>query len=226
MMLNLKTHASEKYRRLQTIIFKTLITLRRKKIIVITGCGRSGTTFSSKLLRKCGLIIGHERLYINGISSWRLVSDLKKVQLGPSYSDLEDLDKVVIHQVREPLAAISSMLAIGSPSWKLIAQEIPVDLESDSKILRAMKYYYYWNMKAELKSEYRIKVETFKYDIKPILVENGIKFIDKLGDIGSGNNINTRRHDLLDWENLDKEDGGLSAKIKELGIKYGYLNIR
>src|SRR5690606_31869 len=135
----------------------------------------------------------------------------------------DQLEKVVIHQVRNPLPAISSMLAMGSPSWKFLSSEIPIDLQLDSKILRAMKYYYYWNLKAERLAHYRVRVENFAEEIRPILVENQIAFKDRLGDYAGKHRINARQHKNLTWEDLDREDVLLSGKIRELAHRYGYI---
>src|SRR5690606_37917435 len=116
-----------------------IIKWRKSKVLVITGCGRSGTTFSSKFLKGAGLAIGHERLNLHGIRSWYLVSNEGRVPFGPSDRDIKSLDLVVVHQVREPLAAISSMLSIGRLSWTFFCKEIPI-ADSDSKVLKAMKY--------------------------------------------------------------------------------------
>lgn len=210
-------------RRMEFFFVKQAIRLRKSKIILIIGCGRSGTTFSSKYLGSLNLKIGHERLYLNGSSSWYLVSDKKKVSIGPSFYDVKDLEAIIIHQVREPLGAISSMLSTGSPSWHFLSNEIPINLEKDSKVLRAMKYYYYWNLKAEKRAKYLVRAETFNLDILPILKENGynIKPHDK---VTYHDKINTRTHKKLNWDDLKSEDPILYDDIRLMGERYGYPN--
>ncbi|MEN8249447.1 MAG: hypothetical protein ABFS32_10990 [Bacteroidota bacterium] len=222
--MNIKETISINYHKFQTYITALVIRLKKSKAIVLTGCGRSGTRYSSKLLRKCGLHIGHEKLFFNGISSWRIVSDSTEPFMGPSFNEIKMLDRVMIHQVREPLSSISSMLTIGKPSWEFIAKEIPVNLDKDSSILKAMKYYFYWNLKAETITDYRVKAETFSDDIRPILIDQGITFNDKLNDIKAKDAVNTRKHQILTWEDLNKEDPDLTGKIRLLGTRYGYDN--
>jgi len=78
-------------------------------MIVIIGCARSGTKYISSLFNKVGYDVGHEKLGKDGIASWGLVPDSGKVPYGPSFSELRGRDMTVIHQVREPLAAIASI---------------------------------------------------------------------------------------------------------------------
>lgn len=195
---------------------------KKRKLIVITGCGRSGTTYSSKVLKQIDIEIGHERLKKDGISSWYLASKKNKVVVGPSLNDLKRFDKLIIHQVREPLAAISSMLSSGSPSWKFLSTEIPIDIQQDTKILRSMKYYYYWNNQTEEIADVRIKAEEFSLVIQDVLERNNIKFTPSNIDLTKNSKINTRKHPKLTWDNLYRENEKLTEKIRILGAKYGY----
>lgn len=96
------------------IKYKHLSEKQDRKIMVI-GCGRSGTTFTSKIFKTHNIKIGHERLDNDGISSWYLVSDQDEVFLGPSFNQIKNLNMPIVHQVRHPLKSISSMQAIGWP---------------------------------------------------------------------------------------------------------------
>jgi hypothetical protein len=220
-MFKTKSLTSYGVRKIETLFYSTYYT-KRRKIICITGCGRSGTTFSSKVLKQMGLSIGHERLRKDGISSWYLVSKNKKVPLGPSLHDLRKMDKVIIHQVREPLASISSMLSTGSPSWRFLSGEIPISIKNDSKILRAMKYYYYWNLQTEDIADVRIKAENFLQEIEKTLLKHQILFSTNNVTINKGTKVNTRKHAKLTWADLENEDEALASKISLLGKKYGY----
>ena len=220
-MGNFKSKISYYIRKLETHYYK-LILDKKRPLIIITGCGRSGTTFSSKVLRQMGLEIGHERLKKNGISSWYMVSQKKKVELGPSLYDLEKFEKIIIHQVREPLPAISSMLSTGSPSWRFLSYEIPIDIENDSKILKAMKYYFYWNKQTENITNIRIKAEEFTLSIEKILKEHNLNYNSGTVNIDKKTKVNTRKHNQLSWQDLTKEDEILAEKIKKLGEEYGY----
>jgi hypothetical protein len=132
------------------------------------------------------------------------------------------MDKVIIHQVREPLASISSMLSTGSPSWKFLSGEIPISIKNDSKILRAMKYYYYWNLQTEDIADVRIKAENFLQEIEKTLLKHQILFSTNNVTINKGTKVNTRKHAKLTWADLENEDEALASKISLLGKKYGY----
>lgn len=189
--------------------------------IMIIGCGRSGTTFTSSLFEKNGYHLGHEMIAKNGISSWYLVSNMDKVPRGPSFNELKSFDIPAVHQVRSPLKAISSMLTTGWPSYKFISNEVPIDFDKDSKILKSMKYWYYWNQMAEKKASFTYQVESIDKHLDDIL-ELG-KFSKENFEVASvSTKVNSRKHDILTWEDLLKEDQDLSNKIKELARKYKY----
>lgn len=221
-MGKIASYISKLKRKTEAIILNVL-SKKNKKIIVITGCGRSGTTYSSKVLSELGIAIGHERLKKDGISSWFLASKRKQVPLGPSLDDLKKYDKLIIHQVRHPLSTISSLLALGKPSWKFLSEEIPINYAEDSKILRAMKYYYYWNLQAEKIAMVRIKAEEFNDVIIPILKDFKMQINEKKNiTLNETTKVNTRKHEILTWADLYQEDEELTYNIKRLSKKYGY----
>lgn len=209
-------------RRVETRVYKGLITAQKRKILVITGCGRAGTTFSAQALRSEGINIGHERLRKDGISSWYLVSGERNVPLGPSMADLDSIPKVVVHQVREPLAAISSIQVLGGPSWRFIANEVSIDADADSILLKSMKYYYYWNRMAEKISDHRVRAEYFEEDISYVL--STMKRSERLGTlkVSANDRINTRRHTRVTWEEMRREDSVLCLKIQNMAREYRY----
>lgn len=222
MIGKIKHAISYTYRLLQLKYLQILNKALKRNIIILTGCGRSGTTFSSKWLTEAGLKIGHERLLKDGISSWFLVSSKKNVLLGPSLYDLRHFKKSIIHQVRNPLNAIASMQASGHLSWKFLANEIPINYSEDSKILMAMKYYYYWNLKAEEIADVRIQAEKFTAEIIPFLQSRNISLPKGVPALDQKSKVNTRSHNTLTWDDLINADSDLAQKIKDLGIRYGY----
>ena len=61
---------------LDTIRFEAQLALLKNNTegrLAIIGCGRSGTTYTSKLLQSFGVKVGHEKILDHGISSWCLV---------------------------------------------------------------------------------------------------------------------------------------------------------
>jgi hypothetical protein len=209
-------------RKIQFLYYFCFIKIgNQKEGLIIIGCGRSGTTYTSKKLKSLGIDIGHERLKKHGISSWYLVSDQKKVPIGPNFKQIEKLGFPFVHQVRNPLNAISSMQAISWISFKFLSNEIPIDFKNDSKILKAMKCWYYWNLKAETKAVFTYQIEKFDQNLDELL-ELG-KFPHPKEKFNIDTKTNSREHTDLSWDDLSKEDDELSTKIKKLAIKYGYV---
>jgi hypothetical protein len=68
----------------------------------------------------------------------------------------------IFHQVRSPLKAIPSMQALKEPSWRYICQWTPCRLD-EPPILRAAKYWYYWNLHAEKIAQWRYRIEDLRY---------------------------------------------------------------
>lgn len=77
------------------------------KKVIVTGCGRSGTLYMSKVLTALGFDIGHEGFMADGISSWYIVEPTR----AQAVKDMvRGCDVVFIHLIRNPLEAISSMM--------------------------------------------------------------------------------------------------------------------
>lgn len=208
-------------RRLKWAIIRLLIKIFRPEGIVIVGCGRSGTTFSSKYLTRHGFRVGHENLRFNGISSWFLTATDSKVPQGPGFKTIRDLGFNIIHQVREPLTCISSIQTISKPNWHFIGTHIPIDPDSDSEILKAMKYYFYWNKMAEEMTDKLVRVEHFQTEILPH-IKRQLKKPGKDKEISGKDRVNTRKYSSLTWEDLEREDAELTKKIKEMATRYDY----
>lgn len=210
-----------------TTLSVKLIKLRNlfygKKILCIIGCGRSGTNFSNQYFENLGLKIGHEKLKKNGISSWCLVPNTTERLWGPSWQDIKHFDKSVFHQVRHPLKVISSLQTITTKSWDFISKFIPIK-KQDCLILKAMKYWYYWNLLAEKKAIYTYKVEDIDKELDKIFQVASFKMPEDKNDILKkiSRKVNTRKHSSLTWKDLEKEDKELTRKIKSLAKRYGY----
>lgn len=73
---------------------------------VITGCGRSGTLYMTKVLKILGFTVGHEGILKNGTSSWYITERSHSEYIK---SVFQGHDVTFIHIVRHPIAVISSM---------------------------------------------------------------------------------------------------------------------
>lgn len=132
--------------------------LARKRLL-ITGCGRSGTKYVTHLLRRLGLDVPHERMGEDGIASWGMAVAADAVTWGVPASGY-DFDHV-FHQVREPRQVIASVTTFKPRSWAFICAHTPIPLD-DPILLRAAKYWYYWNLEAEKIARWRYRIDNFQ----------------------------------------------------------------
>lgn len=195
--------------------------------LLITGCARSGTTYISQLFKKAGFDLSHDHEYgavgTYGLSSWLLVPDAAHAPWGPVRRNCEF--QHIFHQTRHPLQVISSVYTTEPKiSWIFILENIPEISWEDPHVVKAAKYWYYWNQMAETIAEWRYKIE----DIASILPEMeqrlGISLNPALIE-AIPTNTNTRGAHAKDftWEDLKKElDPELFWNIAEMAIRYGY----
>jgi len=126
--------------------------------ILVTGCGRSGTKYIASVLQSMGLDVPHEDLGKDGAASWCMAVDSVEAPWGRGRRGATF--DAIFHQVRHPLKVIPSLSTFTPPSWEFIEKYIPCPA-SDPTILRAAKYYYYWNLEAEKIAQWRYQVEEF-----------------------------------------------------------------
>jgi hypothetical protein len=182
-------------------------------LVLITGCGRSGTTYISKLLLNCGLNVPHENLGKDGCASWFLAVD-------PS-ADIHF--RHIFHQVRHPINVIASVTTFAQSSWDYICKSIPEINKQDSLIVKATKYWIYWNLKAEKRAEWTYRIENLSNEIDEMSRRLGVPLDRNVLQILS-DNINTRPHLQLTWEKLRNEVGEeLYLQVVEMSRRYGYL---
>ena len=107
--------------------------------ILITGCGRSGTTYVSKLLCEAGLDLLHHDVGPDGSVDWCLAvtSDVPLPWGKKGRSSGDYVFDRVLHQVRAPLAVISSSMTIKDRSWDYISNFTSINPE-DSAIKKSM----------------------------------------------------------------------------------------
>lgn len=197
---------------------------KNHRTLLIVGCARSGTTYISKILKKCGLRIGHEKMSKDGISTCEICVDgFWHGRWGICPEDYR-FDHI-FHQVRNPLHVISSTYVTENlDSWYFIMNYIPEILMQDSHLVKCAKYWYYWNLKAEKMAEWTYRIED--------LDEKWEEFQKRLGRKLSRSvleeipkNMNGRKtltHEFT-WEDLQKElDPQLYQNIRDLAKRYGY----
>jgi len=187
---------------------------------LITGCGRSGTKYISQLLSTAGLRIGHESMRKDGIASWPLAVDADRVPWGPSRRRFRF--QQILHQTRDPLAAISSIQTMRPASWQYICQHIPCSM-GEPLLLRCAKYWSYWNLKAESIATWRYPVENIGLVWDDLCSRLEIP-ADRTDFDLVRRDINTREgtYQRIGWDDLEAVDRALCLAIRQQATRYGY----
>lgn len=186
--------------------------------VVITGCARSGTKYMSRVLKRHGLDVEHERVGSDGTVDWK-------------WAPLVDPAGVmVLHQVRHPLKVIASCRTLIRSSWEYISRHIAVSvppkgvqITPDVLLLRCMNYWAQWNSKVERKALFRFRVEDLEYDLEAICSYFGcdpdprvLEFVPK--------DLNTRRWKFkpVTWDDLSRISVEDTRAIRGMAKRYGY----
>lgn len=194
--------------------------MKKKRKLLITGCGRSGTKYISELLKRSGFDVRHEADGADGIVSWPMTATEGESLWGPAFSEYEF--ETVAHQIRNPVKVISSCHTITDKSWNYIKKYIPIN-EKDSKLIMCAKYWYYWNLKAEKLAGFSYRIE----DIDSML----FKLVNILGKRENFSkeslriiprNVNKRPHNTMSIKDIKRESSKLYEDILKLSLKYGY----
>lgn len=158
-----------------------------KPIIVVTGCGSSGTKYATKFFKRGGVHIGHEQLGPDGISSWYITPSFlgrrnQPPETKPPYKGImaQTLKEhfgyergsraIILHQVRYPLNAISTFQRSNKLTWAFVSKILDfkaplwrrerVTKEDDDYCLKCcMNYWLRWNMMAERIAHITYRVE-------------------------------------------------------------------
>jgi hypothetical protein len=135
------------------------------KTFVITGCGRSGTSYSALLLTHAGVRCGHERSFTGSI---RRPPVYTPQTVDSSWFALPHIDRddiFAIHLIRDPLRVISSWKANKSLHSRFVRRflsaHMPEILEPENdEFTSLLKYWVLWNELAETTCDIRTKIES------------------------------------------------------------------
>tara|TARA_R110002020_G_scaffold268819_3_gene484107 strand:- start:46264 stop:46920 length:657 start_codon:yes stop_codon:yes gene_type:complete len=163
-------------------------------MFLITGCPRSGTEFIARVFQKNGHIVPHEchAKDLVGVASWFHLNDLltknnltKEWRPGWARTPHPDPTNkrffkrydydVVVHQIREPIATISSFFALHGSTKKFFRQWLKPyrskkELTGDLQMF--MFFWLEWNRVAEKYSQYSYCVEdldAIRFDLSQAL---------------------------------------------------------
>jgi hypothetical protein len=191
-----------------------------EKQTLIVGCGRSGTKYISRVLSSGGLDIGHEFMGKDGIASWLLAVDAESAPWGPRRRDFRF--RTILHQVRHPLAVISSAQTFAQASWGFICQHIRCEPE-EPLALRCAKYWRYWNERIEPDAEWRYRVEDVPIIWNELCERTRCTATDAALAVVP-RDLNSRKgiYDPLTWNTLRSLDAPLCLAIQQQASRYGY----
>jgi hypothetical protein len=189
---------------------------------LITGCGRSGTVYTSCLLDELGADVPHETMGLDGIASWLLAVEADWAPWGPLRHMFQY--RTVLHQVRHPLAAIASAQTFRPESWNYICRHIPCDV-TEPLLLRCGKYWHYWNLQAEQTAEWTYRIEELPSVFEQVCEVVGV-FPDRsrLAAVPADVNSRKERYGAITWDRLAELDPELTHKIQAQAAHYGYAD--
>jgi len=194
--------------------------------VLITCCGRSGSVFTSKLLQRLKIPVGHEVSAEGGCVGYNW-----PIWLHEKYD-------AILHQIREPLACIRSLTTIRTAIFKMVARNAgevdrPKGITDDEwLIVRAMNYYVRWNQKSREAATWSYRVECLKRN-DPVYLEWGRR-LDLPEDVlkavhGLSRNTNTRKdkpdqytYPEVNWEILQGLHPQLFEEVAIMAQEHGY----
>jgi len=213
-------------------------------VFVVSGCGRSGIGHTASILTALGAPCGHGVIFkpetfqaagplvwpanAAGDASWYAAPFLGRLPEGST----------VLHQVREPIAVIRSVLRSGvleaEGADRRFAERYQPELALGGPTVRAMRYWVEWNRMVEAVADYddlryrRHRLEGLDVDgVTHLCAALGLRrspeVIQRVLD-SRPRNLNTRgdkRRDVsVNWSTLPK--GALLDELVELATSYGY----
>ncbi len=210
---------------------------------LITGCGRSGTGYTAQLLTALGYQCGHEEIFsITAVSGGRVA--WPDTYLGDSswlaapYLHEMPAGTAILHQVRDPLAVVRSLVRIRlfevpGPYLEFLASHLE-GIDRCPPVEAALRYWDEWNGLVEEASE--IEGLTYcRYHLEEIDDATIASLLEHLGrtidlDVVQRElqqrptDYNTRgdvsRDDGISWETLP--DCEAARAVAERATRYGY----
>lgn len=183
----------------------------RPDSLLVTGIGRSGTSYTSILATRLGRDLGHERPGFHGRVDWFYAVR------SPDY-------RQTWHQVRCPDAVITSWQGVKRKTWRWVYGQFP-DLQkfTDQPIRRIMHLYYRWNLIAEAYSCWRYRIEEM-----PVIFGEWCERLQVVPDLNLFKNLATnvnhkRAQRRIGWDEMLQADNEMCKRIKEMAVRYGYL---
>lgn len=151
--------------------------------IIVTGCGRTGTLYMSKVLAKLGISCGHETVFNASLDPTLshdllplILERLKKENITVSwlaapFLSILPTNIIIWHQVRDPLKSLRcwiqhKMLDCDNETCKFVHKVLP-ETAKGSDLSRAVQYHLDWNAIIGYQRGHRY----FRYQIETITAD-------------------------------------------------------
>jgi hypothetical protein len=205
----------------------TALKIPSKTRIKILTYPRSGSRFTARLLKSLGCMVEQERLGADGTVSW--VHAGTGTVRGRTSEFFEA--GIVLHQVREPLAAITSASTMSASSFLYLSRNssIPLNCEirssREERLLFCLKVYPIWHdLILSHNPEWRYRIESLNSE------DIWGEFCDRLGVAGKweemGKSVRHSRVHLYEtvctWDEAFSLDSFAAGRVRELAAGYGY----
>lgn len=204
---------------------------KEQRLLLITGSGRSGTTYAAKTLQAVGLDVPHEKVGAHGTSSLFFLVDSDWYPMLPWYPGRNHVGErrsdftfeYVVQIVRHPLKTIPSIGKIfNGLNYELFEEQGIIPKGIKNKMLRCAHMYYGLNMLAEKQADLRIQLERYETSWPALMRLIGYK-ADFPADVKPANKGHGYCASVpLTWAELDALDATLSHNIKLMTRRYGY----
>lgn len=195
---------------------------RKKRLVLITGCSRSGTLYMTKFLQMNGVQIAHENDAPHGTVSWCMAVDADETPWGPGANLFKYTH--TFHQVRHPLKAIASISNEPQKAWKFIAKHVPQLKIADPPLVKAAYYWVYWNLLAEKKADFTYRLEDLPKVLPALSAALKITLDPSLLSQVPKDFYNNRNYQTsCTWQDLKAVlDPAFYNKLVKLAKHYGY----
>lgn len=209
-----------------------------RRLLCVTGSGRSGTQYIHRCLRKIGLRLPlqHERMGADGIVSWYFGGpgpyppvEAARNPGWPTFARSEQRQDFAFdhlwHQIRHPLKVIPSMAKIHPPSvFEYASRTFDEDLVSGSKLRRCARLWLLWNTQllTDDAVTYRYRIEEIDREWPILMAKLGRN--DPLPPVTKTANRSHgfRRAERLVWEELMDVEPLVAAHVRMLTTALGY----
>lgn len=219
------------------------------KRLLITGCGRSGTRHTARVLREAGIDCPHEHQGEYGTVCWYCgvnggdVPSAGKTGAYKIAGHRQGTERVgdfeyehVALQVRDPLKVVASVLtSFRAVDWIYINRAVP-DIgppgpgwpardkaTMNMRFRRAMLYWHHWNETIEKRADHVYRVEAQAEAWPKLLKMLGLDW-RPMPEVPPGTNANRgfRTPPTVTWDLLQQVDVSLARRMQDQARRYGY----